>query len=132
MSKVDEVVLLREVGRRIAKLRSDQGRSQEELAGALGVTRACVGHWETGTNSPSLRQLAQLCNVLEVGLERLILGGLPEPSGFSADQLDRMARYVQSLNEIVTSARKRRRGMKEPQPATRKPDAGPRANSGRG
>lgn len=33
-------------------LREAAGVSQQELADALGVTRAAISHWETGTRSP--------------------------------------------------------------------------------
>lgn len=135
MSTATEKSLAREVGWRIAQLRADRGMKQEELAGRLAVTRSCVSHWERGSCPPSLWQVIQLCQVFQVRPGELI----PEPAldtpgapGFSPDQLDRMARYVQSLSEIVTAARKQGRGTKEPRPATRKSDAGPRANSGRG
>ena len=33
-------------------LRETAGVSQQQLADALGVTRAAISHWETGTRSP--------------------------------------------------------------------------------
>ena len=33
-------------------LRESAGLSQQEIADAVGVTRAAVSHWETGTRSP--------------------------------------------------------------------------------
>lgn len=37
---------------RLRSLRESAGISQQELATALGVTRAAVSHWENGTRSP--------------------------------------------------------------------------------
>jgi DNA-binding XRE family transcriptional regulator len=36
------------------------GRSQEKLAQAIGVTRACVMHWEKGRSVPEPRQCLKL------------------------------------------------------------------------
>lgn len=33
-------------------LREAAGLSQQEIADAVGVTRAAIGHWETGTRTP--------------------------------------------------------------------------------
>jgi transcriptional regulator with XRE-family HTH domain len=33
-------------------LREKAGLSQQEIANAVGVTRAAVGHWENGTRMP--------------------------------------------------------------------------------
>jgi putative transcriptional regulator len=135
MSTVNEGAVRREVGRRIAQLRDRLGMTQEDLAERLGVTRAKVSHWERGGHAPSLAQLIDLGKVLKTRLDRLLVGDLPEPPrepGLSRAQLERLARHLQGLDEIVTAARKGQPGMKKPQPATRKSHAGPRANSGRG
>jgi len=36
----------------LRSLREAAGLSQQQLADALGVTRAAISHWETGTRSP--------------------------------------------------------------------------------
>lgn len=36
----------------LRSLREAAGLSQQNLADAMGVTRAAVSHWETGTRSP--------------------------------------------------------------------------------
>jgi transcriptional regulator with XRE-family HTH domain len=54
----------------LLEARTLSGRSQLEVADVLGLTRAAVGHWETGVaipEPPSRRLLAQLFEVpLEV------------------------------------------------------------------
>lgn len=135
MSTVSEEVVRRDVGRRIARLRDRLGMTQGDLAERLGVTRGRISHWERGSHAPSLAQLIDLGRALQTRVDKLLLGDLPEPPrepGLSGAQLTRLARHLQDLNEIVTTARQQRRGTKEPQPATRKSAAGPLANSGRG
>lgn len=135
MSTVNEEAVRREVGRRIAKLRDQLGMTQGDLAERLGVTRGKVSHWERGFHAPSLAQLIDLGQVLKTRLDRLLVDDLPEPPGgpgLSGAQLERLARHLQGLNEIVTAAQKGPESRKRPQPATPKSTAGPRANSGRG
>lgn len=48
------------------RLREAAGLSQQEVADALGVTRAAVGHWETGSRSPRGRRLAEYVDVIRV------------------------------------------------------------------
>ena len=36
----------------LRSLREAAGLSQQELADAMGVTRAAISHWETGVRSP--------------------------------------------------------------------------------
>lgn len=135
MSTVNEEVVLREVGRRIAKLRSRHGMTQEELAERLGVSRSRLSHWERGSNPPSLTQLIDLREALQTSLDVLIPGGIPDQladPAFSSAQLERMARHLKGLSEIVTAEQKRRRGARRSQTAAGESDAGPLANSGKG
>lgn len=48
------------------RLREAAGLSQQEVADALGVTRAAVGHWETGLRSPRGRLLTAYVDVIRV------------------------------------------------------------------
>lgn len=48
------------------RLREAVGLSQQEVADALGVTRAAVGHWETGLRSPRGRLLSEYVTVIRV------------------------------------------------------------------
>ncbi|WP_328757491.1 helix-turn-helix transcriptional regulator [Streptomyces sp. NBC_00271] len=47
-------------------LREAAGLTQEDIAEALGVTRAAVGHWETGARSPRGRLLTEYVDVIRV------------------------------------------------------------------
>ncbi|MFB7936039.1 helix-turn-helix domain-containing protein [Streptomyces sp. NPDC056049] len=46
------------------RLREAARLSQQDIADAMGVTRAAVGHWETGLRSPRGRLLAEYVEVI--------------------------------------------------------------------
>lgn len=48
------------VGKRIKYERQRLGLTQEELANMIGVTKNCVGAWETGRNLPDILTLNDL------------------------------------------------------------------------
>ena len=68
---------LRDMGRRIVRLREEKSWSQVELAGRLGVARSRLGKWERGQNAPSFAELPGLADALGVDLEELIRGRGP-------------------------------------------------------
>ncbi|MEV6752384.1 helix-turn-helix transcriptional regulator [Streptomyces sp. NPDC051214] len=45
-------------------LRTAAGLSQQDVAEVLGVTRAAIGHWETGSRSPRGRLLIDYVDAL--------------------------------------------------------------------
>ena len=51
--------------------RKRAGLTQAELAEALGVERATVGMWETGTSWPSARVLPDLADLLCCSIDEL-------------------------------------------------------------
>ena len=54
--------------------RLDSDLSQQDLADLLGIDRARVSNYETGTISPSATRLAQIADVLGVKPESLLEG----------------------------------------------------------
>ena len=54
------------LGDKIRELRRRDGRTQENLAEALGVTSQAVSRWESGRTAPDISQLPVLCNFFEV------------------------------------------------------------------
>ena len=51
---------------RLAVARARSGYGQEDMANALGVSRAMVSYWEAGRRTPNDRQLAALAQLLRV------------------------------------------------------------------
>lgn len=79
-SKVDK--LAQAIGRRISEARNGLGFSQQAVhtrskmvdAEGLGVSRAALSLYETGTNKPGAREITLLCEVLKVSPNWLLYG----------------------------------------------------------
>jgi Zn-dependent peptidase ImmA (M78 family)/DNA-binding XRE family transcriptional regulator len=56
----------------LVRARGASGLSQDDLANALGVSRAMVSYWEAGKRSPNDRQLAALSQLLRVSMSVLL------------------------------------------------------------
>jgi Zn-dependent peptidase ImmA (M78 family)/DNA-binding XRE family transcriptional regulator len=60
------------VSEQLSRARELIGYSQENAAGALGVTRAMISYWESGRRRPNDRQLAALARLYRVSLDALL------------------------------------------------------------
>lgn len=68
------------VGKRILKLRTAAGLSQEELALRLEVSRQSVSKWETDAALPELDKLIKLADMFHVSLDELACRTAPVSS----------------------------------------------------
>jgi transcriptional regulator with XRE-family HTH domain len=59
-----------EISERIRRWREAAGLDQFELAEAMGLTRAAVYQWETGSTTPTIVSLEKLVEVLGITMER--------------------------------------------------------------
>lgn len=61
----------------LMKLRERTGKTQRQVAEAVGVTVQTVSNWETGRRKPTLtpEQTLKLCQTLECTLEELAFHG---------------------------------------------------------
>ena len=62
------------LGERIALARKRAGLSQEQLGEKLGVSRQAVSKWESDQTNPDVAYVAQMCRLLEVSSDWLLLG----------------------------------------------------------
>lgn len=65
-------------GALIRRLRMEKGLTQRELAGRLGVSDKAVSKWERGLGCPDVSLLTAVSQVLGVGLDSMLGGGLPQ------------------------------------------------------
>lgn len=70
------------IGRKIEKLREEQGVTQEALAFALGLTRAAVSSIERGKQRVLIHQLIIIASALKVSTLELL------PTEFSDNEID--------------------------------------------
>ena len=59
------------VGEKIKELRKRDGRRQEDLANALGITAQAVSRWEAGTCYPDLSLIPAIANYFHVSIDAL-------------------------------------------------------------
>lgn len=70
-----------ELNERITQARKRAHLSQEQLGERLGVSRQAVSKWESGQTNPDVSYVAQMCQILAVSPEWLLLGREPsQPS----------------------------------------------------
>ncbi len=78
------------LGQRLRDERMRIHRTQEEIAEAVGITPAFLGHIERGERSLSLDKLIRLCHLYGVTIDYLLSGTLPLDSGTIGRQIDEM------------------------------------------
>lgn len=59
-------------GKQLRTARENAGLTQQQLARAVGVSRAAVAQWETGKTSPSTGNVARIAKILGVSLDLLL------------------------------------------------------------
>ncbi len=76
------------IGARIALARRSKGFTQQDLAGAVGVSFQAVSKWETERTLPDVALLVRIADTLDLTLDELIAGrrsGLPTDVNGSGD-----------------------------------------------
>lgn len=58
----------------LIRFRKQAGMSQEDLADKLQLTRQTISKWENGLSEPDLATLEQLCKLLQISPDELLLG----------------------------------------------------------
>lgn len=97
-------------GKRMRQVRERAGRSQEEVAEALGYSTASVSGWERGSREPSLRAIANLARYLETDVSAFFPSadaGWDAPVETPAQRLTRVERQVKTVRgeQYVTADR---------------------------
>lgn len=62
------------IGKFIAECRKNKGLTQAQLAEMFGITDRAVSKWETGKAMPDSSIMLELCRVLEINVNELLLG----------------------------------------------------------
>lgn len=86
---------------RIKELRLNRGWKQSDLAKAINITRAAVGHYETGYRSLDVETIHKLCDIFGCTADYL-LGRSEQPA---PDLTDEEARLIAAFREADEDAR---------------------------
>ena len=65
------IYMLINLGEKIRKLRKRDGRTQEALAGALGVTSQAVSRWEADSGYPDIETIPSIANYFHITIDEL-------------------------------------------------------------
>ena len=80
------------LGEKIKALRKRDGRRQDDLAAALGVTNQAVSRWEANKGYPDMEMIPAIANYFHVSIDELF--------GYDNDRESRLASYIEEINKM--------------------------------
>ena len=81
------------IGTKIKELRRRDGRTQEALAEALGVTNQAVSRWESGGSYPDMEIVPAIANYFHVSIDELF--------GYRNDREERIKRVLEEAKHRI-------------------------------
>ena len=72
------------VGKLILTLRQEKGMTQKALADEMNISDRTISKWERGIGCPDVSLLRELSAILEVNIEKILVGDL-EPNEKNKD-----------------------------------------------
>ena len=81
-----------ELGEKIKELRKRDGRKQEDLAVALGVTKQAVSRWEANGGYPDMQMLPAIANYFHITIDELF--------GYDNDRQTKLQSYIDQADQI--------------------------------
>lgn len=81
------------IGEKIRELRKRDGRKQEDLATALGVTAQAVSRWEANGGYPDMNMIPAIANYFHVTIDSLF--------GYDNDRDKRIREYADKAQELI-------------------------------
>ncbi len=82
------------LGTKIRELRRRDGRTQDNLADALGVTAQAVSRWESGTTYPDMQMIPAIANYFHISIDELF--------GYHDDREEKIKNILENATEIMT------------------------------
>lgn len=86
-----------DIGEKIRELRRRDGRTQEDLAAALGITCQAISRWEAGGGYPDMEMIPSIANYFGVSIDFLF--------GFSADRDRKINEITEKIDSYGIKAR---------------------------
>lgn len=81
------------LGEKIKELRKRDGRTQEDLATALGVTAQAVSRWEANGGYPDMSMIPAIANYFHITIDALF--------GYNNDREAKIREYVKKANQLL-------------------------------
>jgi len=81
------------VGKLIFGLRKEKGMTQTRLADAMNISDKAISKWERGLGCPDVSLLRELSEVLNVNIEKILLGDL-EPNNADGGNMRKLKFYT--------------------------------------
>lgn len=81
------------VGKLILSLRKENRMTQKQLADAMNISDKAISKWERGLGCPDVSLLRELSEILDVNIERILLGNL-EPNDADGGNMKKVKFYV--------------------------------------
>lgn len=82
-----------ELGEKIKELRKRDGRKQEDLAAALGVTKQAVSRWEANGGYPDMQMLPAIANYFHITIDELF--------GYDNDRQIKLQSYIDQADQML-------------------------------
>ncbi|MBQ2999360.1 MAG: helix-turn-helix transcriptional regulator [Clostridia bacterium] len=82
------------LGQKIKELRRRDGRTQETLADALGVTAQAVSRWESGGSYPDMEIIPTLANYFHISIDELF--------GYHDDREEKIKNILFEANKVLS------------------------------
>lgn len=57
---------------RLKTIRKERGLTQADLAKLIGIKKAAITRWESGSREPNFTRLVELCDALDVSSDYLL------------------------------------------------------------
>ena len=82
------------LGIKIKELRYRDGRTQENLADALGITAQAISRWESGTTYPDMEMIPAIANYFHISIDELF--------GYHDDREEKIKNILENATKILT------------------------------
>ncbi len=96
---------------KIVNLRRQNGWSQDELAGRLGVSRQSVSKWEGGQSTPDIERIIQLSRIFDVTTDYLLKDDEEEMVHSGGEDLDVNRVTAEQADEFLDAMRRQGRNI---------------------
>ena len=74
---------LEKIGKFIAECRKENNLTQNDLANKLNITDRAISKWENGRSMPDSSIMLDLCDILHISVNELLLGGKIEMENYN-------------------------------------------------